>query len=93
MDLPSFEAMLAAEGFQTVTSVSQPPGYAMGEHAHAFDACALILQGDFTITAAGVATHYGAGDIFRLPAGTVHTESAGPQGVQYRAGRRSKESS
>ncbi len=91
MDLLHFEAQLASEGYPTVTTVTQPPGYAMAEHAHAFDACALILRGDFTITAGGVATHYREGDVFRLPAGTVHTESARAEGVEYRAGRRSKE--
>ncbi len=91
MNLSQFEAQLAAEGYPTVTTVTQPPGYHLGEHVHAFDACALITRGDFTITVQGVATRYAVGEIFRLPAGTAHTESAGPQGVEYRAGRRSKE--
>ncbi len=93
MDLIAFEAQLQAEGYAVVTTVTQPPGYQMGEHAHAFDACALITQGDFSITVGGVARHYATGEIFRLPAGTLHTESAGAQGVAYRAGRRSQESS
>jgi len=91
MNLPAFEAELQSQGYQVITTVNQPPGYAMGEHAHAFDACALITRGEFSITVQGVATRYAEGDIFRLPAGTVHTESAGAQGVEYRAGRRSKE--
>lgn len=90
MDLLHFEALLAAEGFTTVTTVTQPAGYAMAEHAHPFDACALILRGDFTIDAGGQSARYSPGDIFRLPAGTLHSESS-LQGVQYRAGRRHKE--
>lgn len=90
MDIMQFEAQLASKGYQTVTTVTQPPGHRMGEHAHAFDACALIVQGDFTIEVDGVSTLYAAGDIFRLPAGTVHIEST-QQGVQYRAGRRTQE--
>ncbi len=93
MNLSAFEAQLQAEGYTVVTTVTQPPGYQMGDHAHAFDACALITRGDFSITVAGVTRHYATGEIFRLPAGTPHTESAGAQGVEYRAGRRSQESS
>jgi quercetin dioxygenase-like cupin family protein len=91
MDIAQFEAQLKAEGYQTLATVSQPAGYHMGEHAHPFDACALVTQGEFSITVDGVAKRYVAGQIFRLPAGTVHTESAGGQGVQYRAGRRTQE--
>jgi quercetin dioxygenase-like cupin family protein len=91
MDVSQFEAQLAEQGYQTLTTVSQPAHYHMGDHAHAFDACALITRGDFTLTVQGVATRYAVGDIFRLPAGTVHSERAGAEGVEYRAGRRSKE--
>ena len=93
MDLIAFEAQLKTEGYQVLTTVTQPPGYQMGEHAHAFDACALITRGDFSITVDGVARHYATGEIFRLPAGTLHRESAGAQGVEYRAGRRTQEPS
>jgi quercetin dioxygenase-like cupin family protein len=91
MNLDAFEAQLHAEGYQVITSVQQPAGYTMGDHVHAFDACALILEGDFTITVDGVDYHYGSGDIFRLSAGTPHSERAGSQGVRYLAGRRTQE--
>lgn len=91
MDVAVFEAGLKAEGYQVITSVAQPAGYALGDHVHPFDACALILDGHFTITVAGVDRHYGPGDVFRLPAGTPHSERAGSEGVSYRAGRRARE--
>ena len=91
MNTDPCQAQLRAEGYQVITTVAQPVGYAMGEHVHAFDACALILEGDFTITVAGQARHYATGEIFRLPAGTPHAEHAGPQGVKYLAGRRTRE--
>ena len=91
MNPEQFQEHLRAEGYQVITTVAQPVGYAMDEHVHAFDACALILNGDFTITVDGQARHYATGEIFRLPAGTVHSEHAGPLGVKYLAGRRSKE--
>lgn len=93
MNIQEFETQLKSQGYQVIASVEQPAGYAMSEHAHAFDACALITHGDFTITVDGHPRHYAAGDVFRLPAGTLHSESAGPQGVKYLAGRRSKEPS
>jgi quercetin dioxygenase-like cupin family protein len=83
-----FEAGLKAEGFETITTVTKEPGYAMGDHAHPFDACALITTGSITLDVGGAITTYSAGDIFRLAAGTPHTEGAGPQGVSYRVGRR-----
>lgn len=91
VNLEAFELQLQAEGYQVITSVQQPPGYAMGEHVHPFDACALILEGDFTITVEGREQHYRAGEIFRLSAGTSHSERSGAAGVTYRAGRRTRE--
>ncbi len=83
-----FEAMLKAEGYTTITPIERAVGYALGEHDHPFDACALITQGDITLTVAGVTTTYAEGQIFRLAARTPHLESAGPSGVSYISGRR-----
>lgn len=83
-----FETHLAAEAYAVVVNVDKPAGYSMGTHQHAFDACALITAGDITLTVEGVDTRYAIGDIFRLSAGTPHSESAGAAGVSYRAGRR-----
>jgi quercetin dioxygenase-like cupin family protein len=88
MNIQQFEADLRAENFQEIVTVEKPVGYALGEHQHPFDACALITQGAITLDVAGVRTTYAPGDVFRLPAGTLHTESAIPQGVTYRVGRR-----
>jgi quercetin dioxygenase-like cupin family protein len=70
-------------------AIDRPIGYAMGEHQHPFDACALITAGDITLVVEGVSRHYRVGDVFRLPAGTLHLEAAGPQGVSFLSGRRS----
>ena len=87
MNQQQFESQLKAEGY-TINPVDRPVGYALGAHEHTFDACALITQGDFTLTVDGVATNYAVGQIFRLPAGTPHTESAGAAGASYISGRR-----
>ena len=88
MTLTEFEAMLQAEQFGEITTVERAVGYSLGEHQHLFDACAYILSGDITLVVDGAATHYPTGEIFRLAAGVVHLEHAGPHGVSYRVGRR-----
>ncbi len=88
MTLNEFEIHLAAEAYGLAVNVDRPAGYTMGTHKHAFDACALITAGEITLTVEAVSTRYGVGDIFRLAAGTPHSESAGAAGVRYRAGRR-----
>ncbi|MGA8513243.1 MAG: cupin domain-containing protein [Burkholderiaceae bacterium] len=88
MNTQEFEAGLRAEQYGEIVTVEKPAGYSMGEHQHAFDACALITQGAITITVEGVERTYGMGDIFRLKAGTPHLENAVPHGVTYLVGRR-----
>ena len=88
MTLNEFETHLNTEAYGVIVTVDKPAGYNMGTHQHAFDACALITAGEITLTVDGVGTRYAVGDIFRLSAGTPHSESAGAAGVSYRAGRR-----
>jgi quercetin dioxygenase-like cupin family protein len=88
MTLNEFEKHLATEAYGVIVNVDKPAGYVMGSHQHAFDACGLITAGEITLTVAGVDTCYAVGDIFRLTAGTPHSERAGATGVSYRAGRR-----
>ncbi len=88
MSPTEFKAMLKAENFGEIVNVDRPVGYAMGEHQHPFEACALVTAGDITLLIAGVSTRYAAGDIFRLAAATPHEESVGASGVSYLAGRR-----
>lgn len=89
MHMPSdFETQLRSQGYQEVAAISRDAGYALGEHSHPFDACALIVSGDITLTVAGVASTYAVGSVFELPRNTPHHEHAGAQGVSYIAGRR-----
>ena len=88
MNIHEFEAQLKADHFDEAVPVGRPVGYALGEHQHPFDACALITAGDITLVVDGVSSRYRVGDIFRLPAGTPHLEAAGPQGVSYLSGRK-----
>ena len=88
MNQQDFEAALQAENYPEIVNISKDVGYQMGEHSHALDAYALILQGDITLTVDGVVNTYKAGETFRLAANTLHEESAVPHGVNYLVGRR-----
>jgi quercetin dioxygenase-like cupin family protein len=91
MNRQDFDNELASQGYAPAVLVHQPVGYAMGEHSHPFDAYALITQGEITIEVRGVLQSYPAGSTFKLPANTLHSESALPHGVIYLAGRRKVE--
>ena len=91
MNPHEFASMLQADGYNQAVPVERATGYALGEHQHPFDACALVTAGEITLTVAGTACRYGVGDIFQLPAGTAHHESVGPAGVHYLSGRRQRD--
>lgn len=93
MDREEFEDGLQRDGFAAPVRVERAVGYSLADHDHPFDARALILAGEITLTVAGVATTYKPGDVFRLAAGTLHLEIAGPGGVVYLSGRREAASS
>jgi quercetin dioxygenase-like cupin family protein len=82
-----FETVLRRDGFD-VERRSLSPLTAVGEHAHAYDVRALVLNGEITLTVEGVEHAYREGDIFVLPAGHRHAETVGPAGVDYLVGRR-----
>ncbi|MBS0639978.1 MAG: cupin domain-containing protein [Proteobacteria bacterium] len=81
----AFEADLRREGFD-VRYGGQRPGYAADPHAHDFDARIMVLGGEITLTISGKPVTYRAGDCCEVPAGTVHAENVGPEGVSTLAG-------
>lgn len=87
MDHDTFVATLAREGFAAPVPVRREPG-TLAEHAHSFEAKALIVAGEITLRVAGVDTVYRPGDVFHLPVDTPHIEFYGPDGVDYLAGRK-----
>ncbi|MGN4073699.1 hypothetical protein ACS0X5_26390 [Burkholderia gladioli] len=46
------------------------------------------MAGEITPRVDGVETRHGVGDVFHLPAGQAHVERHGPDGVEYRVGRK-----
>ena len=82
-----FRELLAAEGIATVVLVEREPGE-LGTHTHPFEAKALVLDGEITIVSGKGEQRCGPGESFHLAAGEPHTESYGPRGVRYLAGRK-----
>ena len=87
MNTAEFETSARGDGYEIVPR-DMSAGFANADHKHPFDARGLVTAGEMTITVDAVATLYRAGDIFTMPAGRVHREAAGPEGVKYLAGRR-----
>ena len=88
MTVQDFEATLRQDGITELLARQQPPGYFLGDHQHAFEARALVIQGHITLTVAGSVSAFPTGTVFELAAGTPHQEQAGPEGVTYLVGRR-----
>ena len=87
MDAAGFEAELRGEGYRVVHT-SQAPNLLTPNHCHDFDAKALVLGGEITITCENTPVTYRAGQCFHVPAGTPHAEQVGGVGVALRSGRR-----
>lgn len=83
-----FRDLLASEGFSTVVAVEREPNGSMDTHTHPFEARVLVIDGEITVVSAGGTQLCRAGDTFQLAANVPHTETYGPQGVRYLAGRK-----
>jgi quercetin dioxygenase-like cupin family protein len=88
VDTGRFEDELRAEGYEEIAIRTYPSGVHNAAHEHAYDVRALVLDGHITLTAAGRARTYRAGEVFTMAAGCQHLEDVGTQGVRYIAGRR-----
>ena len=88
MDRTEFAASLAADGFAEIVTVERPADGALDMHAHPFEAKALILNGELTLSVDACHQRYQAGQIFHLRAHQPHSETYGPQGVTYLVGRK-----
>jgi len=88
MDRATFEDSLTSEGFQIVC-VSMRPEAVNASHVHDFEARLLVVEGAMTIDREGTPMRtYQAGETFEMPLGCRHSETAGPAGATYVAGRR-----
>lgn len=87
MQRDAFIRSLAEEGFPEPVMVTREAGE-MDEHAHPFEAKALIIAGEIHLSVGGEERRYGVGDVFHLAASERHAERYGPEGVRYLVGRK-----
>jgi len=87
MNQNDFEADVRREGYQIFYD-GMKAGVVNLDHTHDWDARLMVIGGEITITRAGKAQTFHAGDSCAVSAGEVHAETVGPQGVAYIAGRR-----
>jgi quercetin dioxygenase-like cupin family protein len=88
MNQADFEKKLKAEGYAEMVDRQMAANHFNPEHAHEFDACVLVVEGEMTIDRSGKPQTFRAGDMCMLAAGTLHSEQCGPTGARYFAGRR-----
>ena len=88
MNRAEFERKLQTEGYGEMVDREMEAGHFNAEHAHEFDACVFVVEGEITIARNGKPEVFRAGDMCTMAAGTLHTEQCGPAGVHYLAGRR-----
>ena len=87
MDQHEFAADLRRDGFRPVYA-SLRPNMREANHCHDFDARLFVLGGEITITRDNRLETFRAGQSCEVPAGCMHTEQVGPEGVAYLSGRR-----
>jgi mannose-6-phosphate isomerase-like protein (cupin superfamily) len=87
MTREEFEVDLRRAGYQVREGAMQPNVH-QAAHAHDFDARMLVLEGSITLVCGNDCRHYGPGDSCSIPAGTLHEEHTGADGVRYVSGRR-----
>jgi len=83
-----FRKLLAEQGFNQPLLVERAAATELDNHVHPFEALALILSGDITISTEQGETTYRTGETFHLQPNELHHEAFGPQGVRYLAGRK-----
>jgi quercetin dioxygenase-like cupin family protein len=87
MDTAEFEADLRRDGYRVVNT-GLKPNLVAPNHCHDFDARALVLGGEITVTCDNSPATFRAGQCFEVPAGCMHAEHVGPEGVALLSGRR-----
>ena len=87
-----FESVLRRDGFAVDRRVL-PAGTFVAEHAEPIDVRALVMEGEMTLTFDGCDYACREGDIFVLPAGIMHSQTVGADGVDYVVCRRNADAS
>ena len=87
-DFAVFESQARAAGYDEALVRQWAPDAVIAQHAHAFDADAVVTEGEMWLTCGDETRHLLPGDTFQLPNGTPHAERYGAQGAVYWVARR-----
>ena len=82
-----FRDQALAQGFHEALVREWQPNQEVAVHEHPFDTRALVVRGEFWLTADGQTRHFRAGDTFELARHTPHTERYGAEGATFWAAR------
>lgn len=88
MTKAEFIEKLRNEGFDGPEDFLMGPNEVDTEHAHETDTLGLVLEGSIVIEKASGDVTCNVGDTVYYPAGELHTEKAGPNGVKGLVGWR-----
>ena len=90
MDRNAFETRLQQEGYDEILMIDRPAAdpRVVHDHVHDFDVLAMVLSGGLTVRRPEGNEDFAAGGTFAVPAGCLHSEMVGPQGVSLLVGRR-----
>ena len=88
MNTTAFENSIKSEGYGEIETKGLTAGTSTSEHAHPFHVRALVIEGEISLSVAGVTRTYSKGEEFTMAAGCAHAEQIGAQGVRYVVGRR-----
>ena len=91
MNTTTFEAFKAAAltaGCDEALERHWPANSVLDTHTHAFDAEAVVTQGEMWLTCGNETQYLTPGGTFKLASGVPHSERYGPDGATYWVARR-----
>ena len=89
LSLEQFKAVMLAAGYDQVTERVWEPHTKLEEHAHPFEANAIVVQGEVILGIKGSEPRrLTVGDTFHVLANTPHTEVYGSEGATYWVARK-----
>ena len=79
---PGVDIYTAAADKMMLSLVEFQPGAVVEEHSHPHEQVGILIEGELTFTIGGETRTLTAGDMWRIPGGTVHRAVAGPAAVK-----------
>ena len=84
----AYQADALGAGFHEVLERIWPADTVLATHSHAFDAEALVMQGEMWLTCGDDTQHLTPGGRFKLAHDVPHSERSGPEGATFWVARR-----